>query len=297
MTPEYPVVAIPIAVLKSHPRQLEFFSDTSECELEELARDLGERGQQEPIHVSPDYTILRGHRRVRAASLLEWETIRAVVRYDIPDVNSPEAVMDLICDNVMRRQCDELELARCYREMKATHDPESDDLSGDIRDRLAARLRTGKSGRTLDRLERLLQLPRDIQDMISRNTLNKHQGEKILKLPHSKREALIAELQSSQPVPDVLRRYGVITSTSRKSLTQVGEELLRFFRTHLQALRDEIASLDSVQIPDIDAVQLLDEASRVLKTWAKRKRSLRRKSAALLNVALSELHQPDKLSN
>lgn len=297
MTQENCIVRLPLTSLKSHPRQLEFFSDTSESELEELARDLAERGQQEPIHVCPDYTILRGHRRVRAASLLGWETIRAVVRYDIPYVNSPEAVMDLIGDNLNRRQCDELELARCYRGMKSTHNPESDGLTGDIRDRLAARLKTGKSGRTLDRLERLLQLPRDVQDMISRNTLNKHQGEKILKLPRSEREALIAELRSSQPVPDVLRRYGVMTSTSRKSLPQVGEELLRFFRSHLQAIRDEIASLDSVQIPDVDAVQLLDEASRVLKTWAKRKRSLRRNSAALLKATLNELHQPDKLSN
>lgn len=297
MTQENSIVQIPLALLKSHPRQLEFFSDTSESELEELARDLVERGQQEPIHVTPDNTILRGHRRVRAARFLGWDSIRAVVRYDLPDVNSPEAVMDLICDNVMRRQLDELELARCYREMKATHDPEADNLSGDLRDRLAARLKTGKSGRTLDRLERLLQLPRGIQDMISRNVLNKHQGEKILKLPRSKREALIAELQSSQPVLDVLRRYGVITPTSRKSLPQVGEELLRFFRAHLQAIREEIASLDSVQIPGIDSVQLLDEASKVMRIWAKRKRLLRRKSAALLKVALNELHRPDKLSN
>lgn len=296
MTQETSIVRLPLTSLKSHPRQLEFFSDTSESELEELARDLAERGQQEPIHVSPDYTILRGHRRVRAASLLEWETIRAVVRYDILDVNSPAAVMDLICDNVMRRQCDELELARCYREMKATHDPESDDLTGDLRDRLAARLMTGKSGRTLDRLVRLLQLPRDIQDMISRNVLNKHQGERILKLPRATREALIVDLQSQEPVVDVLCRYGVITPTSRNSPQQVGEELLRFFRSHLQALRAEVESLDSVQIPGVDSLQLLDEAAKVLSIWAKRKRAFRRKSVVSLKVTLNELQQPDKLS-
>lgn len=289
--------SVPIASLKTHPRQKDFFSDTSESELDELAFDLSQRGQQEPIHICPDGTILRGHRRVMAAVRLGWGSILAIVRYDLIDANSPEAIKDLITDNVMRRQMDELELARCYREMKASPDHAPDDDRGDLRDRLAARLKTGKSGRTLDRLERLLQLPRDIQDMISANTINKHQGEKILRLTKQKQVALFAELRANNRASDVLRRHGVIAAFSRKSPPQLGEELLNFLRLNLKIIRRDIKALDRLQVRGGDVVTLLDEATRVLSAWADRKRSLRQQALESMDLIVESRQQPDKLSN
>ncbi len=291
------VVSVLIASLRSHPRQKDFFSDTSESELDELAIDLSQRGQQEPIHICPDGTILRGHRRVKAAGRLGWESILAIVRHDLVDANSPAAIRDLIDDNVMRRQLGELELARCYREMKASHDPAFGTDRGDRRDRLAARLKSGKSGRTLDRLERLLLLPRDIQDMISANTINKHQGEKILRLTKQKQEALFAELRANNRVTDVLRRHGVIAAVSRKTPAQVGEELLNFFRANLKIIRRDINALDRLQVRGGDVVTLLDEATRVLSAWADRKRSLRQQALDSMDLIVESRQQPDKLSN
>jgi ParB/RepB/Spo0J family partition protein len=89
--------------LREHPRQLEFFTAASKLEIKELAADLRVRGQQEPIHVCPDGTIIRGHRRAAAAKLLGWKTIKALVRHDLADPSNRSTVAELITDNLMTK--------------------------------------------------------------------------------------------------------------------------------------------------------------------------------------------------
>ena len=76
-----------------------------------------------------------------------------------------------------------------------------------MRDQLAARLNCGKSGRSLDRLERLLDLPLDIQHAISRGTLTKSHGEKILRLAPDVQAAIARALREGIPARQVLRDY------------------------------------------------------------------------------------------
>lgn len=288
---------VQLGLLRDHPRQSEFFAPATQADIEELANDLNQRGQQEPIHICPDNTVLRGHRRAAAAKLLGWTSIKAVIRWDLPDPSSGAAVAELITDNLVRQQLDDLALARCYHELKktavraATHTS-----SGDVRDRLAARLRTGKSGRSLDRLERLLKLPRDIQDMISTNRLNKFQAEKLLQLPTAKRDAVISALRSEESVLDVLRRYNIVKPVTSKSVAEIGEELLRYFHTNLKVLSRNIKALDRLQLRGGDVVQLLDESTKFMDTWANRKRVLNQQAKESI-MSDSAAQRPDNLSN
>jgi ParB/RepB/Spo0J family partition protein len=260
--------------LKSHPRQDDFFADTSEAELRELAADMELRGQQEPIHCCSDGTIIRGHRRVQAAELLGWEKIRAVIRSDLGDADDDAVVDELITDNLMRRQLDDLSLARCYRQLKRSYVPDDSDETGDVRDRLAARLNSGKSGRSLDRLERLLDLPRDIQDMISRGDLNKSHGEKILKLPEKKRDKLFNSLRAGEPVVKVLRHHGVINPATAKTPNQLGQELLDFLNHNVKKLDQNMEDLDRLQVRGAGALRVLDQSVDFLTAWRDRKQSL-----------------------
>lgn len=272
--------SVPLASLKPHPRQNDFFAATSEAEVRELAADMKRRGQQEPIHCLSDGTIIRGHRRVRAAKLLGWEMIQAVVRNDLGDAGDDEVIDELIADNLMRQQLDELSLARCYHELKRTRSLERDSEGGDVRDCLATRLNCGKSGRSLDRLERLLQLPRDVQDMISHGSLNKTQGEGILKLSQQDRAKLIGAFRSGEAVRVVLRRFGIVKSTTSKSAHDLGRELLAFFQKHLGELHGNLTKLDRVQVRGADANALLDAAVAFLTTWRNRKSELYERSLA-----------------
>ncbi len=291
------VEEVQLELLRDHPRQSDFFALASRTDLEELANDLRHRGQQEPIHICPDGTILRGHRRVAAAKLLGWTTIKALIRREFVDPCSDAAVAELITDNLVRQQLDDLAIARCYQELKRSGLYAASAVeAGDARDRIAARLKTGKSGRSLDRLERLLRLPRDIQDMISENRLNKFCAEKILRLSEAKREQLFGEFRAGRPVPEVLRHHGVTKPAIKKSVPELGEQLLRFLQLNLGPLSGDLEALDRLQIYGGDVVKLLDDSTHFLLAWIKRKKRLQQQAIRKSSRQIAANLPPDKLS-
>jgi ParB/RepB/Spo0J family partition protein len=295
-------VQVELAGLKTHPRQGDFFANTSEAELRELAADMEVRGQQEPIHCCSDGTIIRGHRRVQSAELLGWKTITAIIRNELGDADDEQVVDELILDNVMRRQLDDLSLARCYHQLKMSNVSSNGDEPGNIRDLLAARLNCGKSGRTLDRLERLLDLPRDIQDMISCGELNKSQGEKLLKLPKKQRDESITSLREGEPVNVVLRRHGIIKSAPATTPSHRGQELLNFLHRYVGKLAQHIGDLDRLQVRGGQALAVLDDAIDFLTAWRDRKQTLREQSISEIEMSFpqvrmrepGQIDQPDR---
>lgn len=295
MHSEWKIESVALERLDQHPRQHEFFAAPNEVQLDELAADLERRGQQEPIHITPSGTLIRGHRRVAAAKLLGWKELKAVVRHDLSDPHSEETVAELINDNIKRQQLDDLALARCYRELKRTRQSR-DGGSGDVRDQLAAHLNCGKSGRSLDRLERLLQLPRDIQDLITNKQLNKDQGERILRLPKKRQQEVFEALRTVENTPDVLRRFGIIKSTKPRTPTELGEELLRFFNRNLPAVRTNIESLDRLQVRGRDVVELLDDATKFMTAWTERKRELKQQDIKEIQATTKRRSKLDNLS-
>lgn len=295
MHSQWKVESVALDRLEQHPRQHEFFIAPTEVQLEELAADLERRGQQEPIHITPGGTLIRGHRRVAAARLLGWKKLKAVVRHDLSDPQSDETVSELINDNIKRQQLDDLALARCYRELKRTA-PSRGGASGDVRDQLAAHLNCGKSGRSLDRLERLLRLPRDIQDLITNKQLNKDQGERILRLPKKLQQEVFQALRNAENIPAVLRRFGIIKSTNTRTPAELGEELLRFFNRNLPAVRTNIEALDRLQVRGRDVVELLEDATKFMTAWTDRKRELKQQDIKEIQSIIKHRSKPDNLS-
>jgi len=293
---EYQVVEVPIQRLKPHPRQNDFFSTISEEEVRELALDLQRRGQQEPVHCCPDGTILRGHGRTLAAIMLGWTHIKAVIRTELPDPESSAAVEDLVLDNLMRRQLDDLGLARCYRQLKQSSIAEDDEDAGDLRDRLAVRLRCGKSGRSLDRLERLLDLPRSVQDLFSARKINKAQAEKILKLSCDSQKQLYTALEAGGDLQELLREFKIIKATKRASVTEKVQNILQILRPELAEFERTPEALDLLQVRGGDVIELLERASAVFLNCAKRKRCLQAQDLDALKSKLNRVKHPDKLS-
>jgi len=264
--------------------QADFFAETSIAELQELAADLDDRGQQEPVQCLPGGTIIGGHRRVAAAKLLGWEQIRVVIREDLGEVDSPAVINHLIADNVMRRQLDDLSLARCYRGLKeiASEDTEKSGDNGDLRDQLAARLGCDKSGRTMDRLVRLLDLPLPLQDAITRGELTKDQGAKILKLPKAQQNEIAHHIEQGDTLKRVLCTHGVIEAPQAKSKTDIARELLHALKTNVGKLSGDVEDYDKIQVRGNDAIQVLDDAIDFLTRWRNRKASLRERSRDMI---------------
>jgi ParB/RepB/Spo0J family partition protein len=158
-----------IADLRPHPQQSALFNDPDPDELEAFAASLKRRGQDEPIHITPDKVIIAGHRRVAAAKRLGWETIKAVVRHDLAELGDAAIEEFAIVSNLDRRHMTPLERARCIKRVKdlivgrklTYKDKEFSAYHDSLRDQVGALL--GISGRHIDRYLAVLNAPPPIQ--------------------------------------------------------------------------------------------------------------------------------------
>lgn len=85
-------------------------------DLVELAQSMQERGLLQPIVVGVDrgqYILIAGERRLRAARQLGWTTIPAVVTLKA----RPEWAIDMLVENIQRKQLDPWEEAQGYRRL------------------------------------------------------------------------------------------------------------------------------------------------------------------------------------
>ena len=92
-----------------------------EAALKELARSLQSNGLLQPIVVRPNpdpegprYILIAGERRFRAAGLLGWETIPAIVHRNI---SSKDAALLQLLENIVRRDLNSVEEARALKKM------------------------------------------------------------------------------------------------------------------------------------------------------------------------------------
>lgn len=169
-----------LAELTEHPEH-SIFDKPTDAEIEMLARDISERGLQFPIEITPDGQILVGRRRCAALQLLGNEDANCLVRYDVV-AKGPDAVANHVwMDNVARRSMSPMERARVFRERKLTFHRSSSDDSRDLRDILAEEF--GMSGGSLDRLCRILDAPRPVQDAFERGKLRLVDAAKVRSLP------------------------------------------------------------------------------------------------------------------
>jgi ParB-like chromosome segregation protein Spo0J len=251
----------PIAALRPHPRQHEIFHPPLPFEIDELAADLTQNGQLTPVEVLPCGTIIAGHKRVAAAGSLGWNEIQVWVRHDLAH-NPGLAVERLIEDNLLRRQLGPLEIARCYREMKAAGRSGRRRLSSqdhdDLRDQVGKRL--GVSGRTLDRYLRVLEgTPQEVQDAVAMNKLGISLAEKIVGLPRKEREGIAAEIRAGG-VPSLIVRKQLKRGTPAQPVRKFLRELERCLADH-----DRIQDMGNVHLSDAD-LRLLERAQTAIAT-------------------------------
>ena len=145
------------------------FDDTT---LRELADSIKASGVLQPLlvrRVAPgDYQLVAGERRLRAAQLVGLKRIPVVVK-DVDD----RAMMELaLVENIQREALDPIEEARAYQtlieKVGLTHEKLSE--------------RVGKQRVTITNSLRLLSLPSEVMDMVSRGTLSAGHARALLAL-------------------------------------------------------------------------------------------------------------------
>lgn len=173
---------IPIDQIKPSPYQAR--KNFDEAKLQYLAQTMKDNGLEQPVILRSQgdgsYELIAGERRLRAAKLLNWPTIEAIVR---PVANEQDAAIRGLIENVQREDLNPLEKAHGYKRLV--------DM-GLTQDQIAQKV--GVTDRTIIyRHLALLDLPPEIQAMLPRGNITETHTRSIRKLPDKEQQIKVAQ--------------------------------------------------------------------------------------------------------
>lgn len=153
-----------------------------------LKDDIAERGLLNPVLCTPDYTVIAGHHRLKAALELGLES----VPIDIQNVDNEEAESRLIADNVLRRQLNPMEQARLIHRLKERYGIKkgnNQSVGGSVKFTHAVQS-VGIEPEAAKQLYRLNKLIPPLQALISAGTLGTSHGVALAALTSDQQAAL-----------------------------------------------------------------------------------------------------------
>lgn len=174
------VQAVPIHLIvagKYQPRQ-----EFDEEALAELAESIRIHGLLQPIMLrrAPiGYELIVGERRLRACKRLGWEAIPAIVR-DVDDKGAAELAL---IENLQRADLHVLEVAEGYQRLLTEFDLTQEELAQ----------RLGISQASIANKIRLLKLPQEIREIISREMLSERHSRALLRLESPEQQFEVVE--------------------------------------------------------------------------------------------------------
>jgi len=140
--------------------------------IKELAASIATYGVVQPVIVrqlpTGVYQLVAGERRLRASRLAGLEMVPAIIR----DVDETGALEIAMVENLQREDLNPIDEARGYESLM--------ELSGATQADVAARV--GRDRSTVANSIRLLDLPPDVQDMLSEGELSAGHGRALLSL-------------------------------------------------------------------------------------------------------------------
>ncbi|WP_427180478.1 ParB/RepB/Spo0J family partition protein [Paenibacillus sp. TC-CSREp1] len=172
------VVEIPISQLRANPYQPRKAFD--EEAIHELAESIRQHGVIQPIIVRPvlrGYEIIAGERRFRASQYCGNATVPAVVR----TFNDQQVMEIALIENLQRENLNAMEIAVAYQGLMDQFSLTQEELS----------VKVGKSRSHIANFLRLLSLPEEVKEHVSRGTLSMGHARAIVGV---KDESLVKQL-------------------------------------------------------------------------------------------------------
>ncbi|MCY0865889.1 MAG: ParB N-terminal domain-containing protein, partial [Sulfobacillus sp.] len=207
--------------LKPHPANA-LFDPLPDEVYQALKDDIAARGMLNPILCTPDYTVIAGHHRLKAALELGLETVPV----DIHDVDAEEAEDRLIADNVLRRQLNPMEQARLIRRLKERYGIKKGNnqrAGGSVKFTDAVQA-VGIAPETAYQLDRLNKLIPPLQELVSAGKLGPSHGVALASLTPEQQTALydaigeaithlqLADIKAAKKGPDTRALEARITA-------------------------------------------------------------------------------------
>jgi ParB family chromosome partitioning protein len=161
---------LPIGLITPNPNQPRTEMDSEG--IEELADSLRKVGMLQPVIVRPysdGYQIIAGERRWRAAKAAGLESVPVRVM----NTDETESLELALIENLQRQDLNAIEEARGYRRLLTEYQMTQAELAD----------RVSKSRSAITNTLRLLDLPEEIQDMVSAGKLTAGHSRAILTVP------------------------------------------------------------------------------------------------------------------
>lgn len=256
------VAEIPIADIVPNPYQPRKHFDQEK--LDELVTSILQYGVIQPIvvrRVAHGYELVAGERRWRASQLAKLKNIPAVTR----DYSDSEMMEIALIENLQRENLNPIEEATSYKRLM-------DDF-GLTQEEVAKKI--GRSRSLIANTIRLLQLPEQIQDFVSRGTLSMGHAKALLALPSEELQCdaanrIIEEDLTVRDIEEVVRKATAKQSNKPKrqivqneaSLIDVEEKLKRYFGTQVKIKKGKIKSRIEIEYySDDDLERILEIAA------------------------------------
>lgn len=180
----HPDEVIQLSVNQIEPNRFQPRTIFNEEKIKELAQTIHTHGMIQPIVVrktdEEKYEIIAGERRWRAANLLEWEHISAIVR----NMSDAETASVALIENLQREELTVVEEAKAYASLIELHSL--------TQEALAQRL--GKNQSTIANKLRLLKLPEAVQEALLQKSITERHARALIKLKDTEKQIEILQL-------------------------------------------------------------------------------------------------------
>lgn len=166
---------LPIDLIAPNPYQPRTTFD--EAELVELSESIRTHGLLQPIIVrkaKDAYELVAGERRLRACRMAGLATVPAIIK----ELSSKDAAEITLIENLQRRDLNPIEEASGYNRLLTEFQMTQEELA----------LIVGKGQSTVANKLRLLRLPGEVQDAISREIISERHARALLRLPDARQQ-------------------------------------------------------------------------------------------------------------
>lgn len=193
------LLEVPVNAVSPNPKQPRTrFDDEG---IGSLARSIREVGILQPIVVrkaGAGYELIAGERRLRAAKLAGLATIPVVVR----DTHDADTLREALIENIHREDLGPIELAEAFRQLLEELGLKQEELAD----------RVGVSRSHIANTIRLLQLPIDVQQLLTDGKLQAGHARALLTLGDAEAQntlalRTVAEDLTVRDVEELVRRY------------------------------------------------------------------------------------------
>jgi len=178
---------VPVSQVDANPFQPRV--DFDKAQLEELKQSILSTGILQPIVVRPAgdrYQVVVGERRLRAAKELGLERIPALVR----QAGDAELLELALIENVQRADLNPIEKAKAFRRLMQEF--------GLTQGQVAQRV--GQERSTVSNFVRLLELPKEVQDHVSRGSLSMGHARALLTIGDGAKQRELADRVAKEGV-------------------------------------------------------------------------------------------------